>query len=282
MKLKIELSMAAVMLIASGCFGGEGDDRGIEPPPPPPPPPPPAAASVGGLWIGDLISELNDGVEGPTTTRRMRGLVAETGEFRWLLDDPSQQIFGTFRVEGTDLRLDEFPVWATENPENFGDFAPLGGTVDERVSLSGSFQSSWGFEEHVGTFSLAYDELYERDSSLEALAGIYTSTSDTLTIDEEGVLFYQSSANSCVGNGSAELIDPDFNMYRVAILVDSCVGNEAARNGFTLTGLAYLADSGDGAMNDVLEFASSVTISEAAIPFDAPTHQFIWNLRTQR
>jgi len=285
MNWKTWILLAVLSMSAGGCLGGgddgDGNAAGGGPPPSPPPPPPPTGDSVGGLWIGELVSEVDDGIPGPIFTQRVRGLVAETGEFFWLLDDSNQQIFGTFEVEGADLGVEELPFWATGNPDNWGDFAPLGGKVNERVSLTGDFQSTWGWLEYVGTFSLAYDELYERDSSLEMLAGTYTSTSDTLTIDVEGVLFYQSSVDGCIGNGSVELIDPDFNMYRLAITVESCTGSEAARNGRTLPGLAYLSDSGDGAMNDVLEFASGITISEAG-PFDETIHQHVWNLSVQR
>jgi hypothetical protein len=233
------------------------------------------------------VSEVNGQPE-TRSSQTVRGLVAETGEFYWLLDDSHQQISGTFRVKGADLGVDEDPLWweylfwGTGNPEVWGYFEPLGGTVNERVSLTGDFQSSWGFLEYVGNFSLDYDDLYERNSSLASMAGTYTGFDESLTVDAAGVMFYQSSANGCVGNGSAELIDPDFNMYRLAILLEGCTGPEAGRNGFTFAGLAYLGDSGEGARNDVLEFASSATISESAIPFDSATHQFIWSLSIQK
>ena len=84
----------------------------------------------------------------------------------------------------------------------------------------------------------ACDTLYERDSSLAELAGTYISDgSTTLTIDDQGEIFYQQS--SCAGSGTAELIDPDFNMYRMEITIEALHGKHGAcaRKAFFRPGL---------------------------------------------
>ena len=96
------------------------------------------------------------------------------------------------------------------------------------------------------------------------LAGTYISDgSTTLTIDDQGEIFYQQS--SCAGSGTAELIDPDFNMYRMEITIEACTGNTVHAPGRLFSGLAYLSDSGDGFTNDVIEFGLSAANDESVL-----------------
>jgi hypothetical protein len=252
MRLKGGLSIAVFLFLAIGCDeGGDqgrvgiGDGSGL----PPPPPPPPAGSFPGGIWIGELTPMDGEAVQ-------FRGLIAETGEFRLVPNDESQHdfvrgIFGTFQLEsGTDVSTPD-AFWAPWGPST------LWGKLDERVRLSGEYHTPWnmgelGRGEFTGTFSFAYDALYERESSLAILAGTYTTPTASLSIDDQGALFYQSSDTFCVGNGSAAVIDPDFNMYRLRIELASCLGDPLADGIWTLTGLAYLRDSGGG-MSDIID-----------------------------
>jgi hypothetical protein len=147
-----------------------------------------------------------------------------------------------------------------ENPagDAFGDFR-FEASFEEREFLMGEFESSWTTADprDEGIFSLTYDPLYERASSLALLAGTYTAGTDTLTIDDQGAIFYQSAANDCAGSGAAELIDPEFNLYRLRVVFGGCSRDDAVRNGATYSGLAYLSDSGDAVTNDVLQLAAS-------------------------
>jgi len=229
----------------------------VEPPPPPPPPPPPDA-SVGGLWSGQFISS-----EGGVLD--FTGLIAETGEFRWLDNDQGQQIFGTIQVSGTSFgstdAISALPLNVTTQAGSRFAFTDLDGTVAERVSLDGEFTTT-GEQGDVftGTFTFDFDPLYSRTSSLAQVQGSYTTVDDSLTIDATGQLFYQSSANQCVANGAVEVINASYNMYRVTFQVDSCEGSLAARNGLEFSGLAYLKDT--DAANDTLEFAVSAARTE--------------------
>lgn len=288
MKKIIAIWLSAV-LTTGGCSGGDsnspGGQSGGTPPPPPPPPP---TVSAGGLWVGELELEVN-GQHGTHTSLPLRALVTEDGDFRFILDEQAQQIVGDFYVEGTDLKSNgglfwyEQPWWITASADFQGSFVLSNGTVDERVSLTGNFQSTWpDLLEYVGSFSLAYDPLYERASSLRQLAGTYTGAGESLSIDDAGTLFYQSSLSRCVGNGSADLIDTDFNLYSVSVSIESCSGNDAARNGRTYTGFAYLADSGMGTGNDILELSMSLPISDNPTRHTGVTEHYIWNLRVHK
>ena len=285
MNRKTRALLLAFLTTAGGCFGegSEGEGGPITGSPPPPPPPP--GTSAGGIWVGELLAEINGRPE-TRSSRFVRALVTETGRFIWILDEPGEQIVGDFDVAGTALKSSfglmwwEYPYWITQSADNWGLLMQLDGTVDERASLTGTFQSMQGSSEYVGTFSLVYDELYERDSSLATLSGIYTGTGDSLTIDATGALFYQSSVTDCVGNGSASLLYPAFNLYSLKITLKSCRGNDAARNGMSYTGLAYLADSGTGASSDVLELAMSAFVSH--VPNEGYTGHFMWTLSVHR
>ena len=238
---------------------------------PPPPPPPPPDASVGGIWSGQFASS-----EGGVLS--FTGLVAETGEFRWLDNDQGQQIFGTIQVAGTSFSstdaISALPLGATTVAGSRFGVTELQGTVNERVSLAGNFTTVGDQgDTFTGTFSFAYDDIYERPSSLAVIQGTYTTADDSLAIDANGQVFYQSSTSQCVANGAVEVIDASFNVYRVTLEVDSCQGALEARNGQVFGGLAYLKDSGAGATNDTLEFAVS---AERAADY------LIWRYEAQR
>ena len=281
--------LLALLTTAGGCFGGDGDTSGPTggPPPPPPPPPPPSTSSVEGIWVGELEFEVDD-EPGTRSSLAVRVLVTGDGAFRWILDDPNQQIVGTFVVNDRVLNASyglfwyEYPWWLTSNADSQAWVYLLDGTVEERVSLSGGFNAQWlDSTEYKATFSLAYDPLYERGSSHAKLAGTYVDSEESLTVDASGTLFYQSSRSGCVGNGSANLINTDFNLYSVSFAVGNCTGNDGARNGRSYTGLAYLADSSAGARDDVLEIAMSLPLSEYP-PHEGVTDPYIWNLRIRR
>ena len=286
MTLKAGLSIAALLLSASGCGGsGNGTDTAspvipapVEPPSGFPPAPPPGGGGdvqLPNLAVtcdseGDAGSEVRGGEKGgiwvgaPSagTDERSRLLVAETSEFRMLPPDGwSEQTFGTFQVEGTNMYTTD-SVWVKVQGLTWleTDAVPLDmfGALDEEAGLTLEFELPTTFPGPAPLVTYGFaacNALYQRDSSLATLAGTYLGGNTTLAIDDQGVIFYQRS--SCVGSGTAELIDPDFNMYRMQIEVSSCSGNTVHAPGRLFSGLAYLSDSGDGDTNDVLEFALS-------------------------
>jgi hypothetical protein len=230
-------------------------------PPPTVPPPPagiPVTRSIGGLWSGALTW----GASAPWPAGAMvaRVLVAETGEFRivmtsdsnWemetLFSNQSEQISGTFGYSGANVvtigdAIATMPLGPNNSTgDHFGDFA-MSGRFGSHI-FSGTFQSGYtSFLERSGTIALSYHSIYERPSSLVILAGNFSTTSASLTIDSQGVIFFQSAANGCTGNGQAGIIDSRYNMYRLTITVGNCTGIDAVRNGLTFTGLAYLGET---------------------------------------
>lgn len=284
--------IAGLLLLAGGCGGSGGDG---------PPPggagtlgdgPPTGDAGTGGggfaiglgecgangdsggvgrIWVG----EVQDG-----ETAKMRLLVAETGEFRWLPGDGwYQQIFGTFQADGTNLSSTD-AVWVWVDGLTFLETSVASVDMWGELTEQGDLTIQYQFDSDPslsGMYSLAAcDSLYMRESSLAILAGAYIGLGDnySLAIDSRGVIFYQNSRTGCVGNGSTELIDPDFNMYRGTIEIENCTAELAVElNGLTFTGLGYLADSGDGASNDIVEFAFNAATGNGFV---------MWNMVARR
>jgi hypothetical protein len=272
MKRHSIVSAAALVLLMAGCSSsGSSSDDDAGTLPPPPDAPPLAGASTGGVWHGEL--EVTGG-----GTLAIRGMVTESGEFRVLDLDLGQQVFGAFEVDAQLVSAAD-AVWAlpwgssTPAGSRHG-FTEISGLIEPRVSLTGLFTTT-GEEgdEFFGSFSLHYDDVYERGSSLATLAGTYTTATESLAIDAQGDMFYQSSANDCAASGSARVIDADFNLYRMEFdAVQGCTGDASVRNGLSFTGLAYLKDD-TVVSNGTLEFAVS---GESADSF------VIWTLEAQK
>jgi hypothetical protein len=268
------LNIGLLLITLSGCSGGGGSSTDTSNPASSPAPHAAPSSDVGGLWSGAVFWDPKDG--SPGGALNARAMIAETGEFRMVLyedvyDDyfgpRNQQVFGTFRTTGGAITTAGNAVWAAPLNATADDWAVFGmaGEYAARDFISGDFQANfagWGHvEERVGTLAMHYHSIYERPSSLEILAGTYTTTDETLTIDDEGVIFYQSLATGCSGNGTAAIIDPRFNMYRVTIEVDGCTTDDAnLRNGVSFTGLANIGENNDltgATLNRTFEMAVS-------------------------
>ena len=235
--LRSFLPMSAILLVVSGCGGGgQLPIPGPEPPGPPEPPAP--EASPGGVWQG--TSSLGVGVV---------GLVSETGQFHFIRGD-SVQFVGRLTTSGDELSANF--VGYVPFGEKFDDGSTTGvgslsGNLDERTSISADidFTTSRGAASQ-STISLSYDPIYERDSSLESVAGNYLDTERNVVINvnNDGELFSQDPKSQCITNGTVSVIDPAFNLYRVEYTFSNCKGHhQEVLNGTVAEGLATLDDT---------------------------------------
>lgn len=115
----------------------------------------------------------------------------------------------------------------------------------ERVSLdltpSCTTTGGLAFSE---TLELVFDPLYDRNSSLETIAGTFqTAAGNVLSIAADGLIFAQDASTGCVINGRIDLYSPSFNIYGVTLEYDNCAGAEAALNGSVFAGFAALDNS---------------------------------------
>ena len=233
------LPLAAILLVVSGCGGGGKlpiPDLG-SPEPPEPPEPPVQEASPGGVWRG--TSSLGFAVV---------GLVSESGQFHFIQGDRAQLV-GRLTTSGDELSANF--VGYVPFDEKFDDGSTTGvgslsGNLDERSGISAdiSFTTARGAASQ-STIALSYDAIYERDSSLESVAGNYLDTARNVVVNvnDDGELFSQDPESHCITNGTVSVIDPAFNLYRVEYTFSNCKGHEKELNGTVAEGLATLDDT---------------------------------------
>ena len=121
----------------------------------------------------------------------------------------------------------------------------ISGTVAEGESLAITVMCSDSFGVVIDDmFSLTYDaDSYERESSLEALAGNYTlnfmPATNSLNITADGTIFgmYDNGAQ-CTVNGTATLGDASFSLIDVTWTFSACTGLLDFFEGVEMTGIA--------------------------------------------
>ena len=94
----------------------------------------------------------------------------------------------------------------------------------------------------TGSLTITYNDIYEHDSSLSLLEGNWSFTDrDGLvidfSIDENGVARGQDS-DQCEYAGNITIINPNYNVYDVALTINNCGSVNGKYNG-----LAYLETS---------------------------------------
>ncbi len=233
---------STVLLACGGGGGGEATDTTTNST---------ATQSAGGIWRGTVTSVING------ATYKAIGLITETGEIRFLTDD-GEQTLGNVTVDGGafNASLTSYApigtVFAQNNSSVISGTAL--GTVAEKSSLSGTTSYSGSV---TSTFTFSYDSIYERNSSLSSVAGTYSDTdgfgyTETYSIDSLGNIS-GSDTNGCQFSGRIQILDSNYNVYRINLTVTNCsVAND------TYSGLATLLDE-NGSANDTLAASFSGT-----------------------
>jgi hypothetical protein len=233
--LRVSLFSSVLFLIA--CSSGGGSDDPIE-------------NESGGIWRGTVAVADDSSYEAI-------GFISEAGELRFLRNDGEQTV-GTIQTNGS--------VGNKAFSGSIKSYAPIGevyalnGQASISLSVSGFIAPKSSFSGDVtyngiasSTVSFNYDDIYERDSSLAAISGIYSLSdgqgiTETYTITSDGSIT-GSDTTGCVSNGAIQVLDPDFNMYRISLVVSNC----GIVNG-SYSGLAALLDDG-GSVSDTLGFS---------------------------
>lgn len=197
----------------------------------------PSNASPGGIWEGVTAAG-----------EEIFGLVTEQGEFHFIGDffgDQLTHYFGTLEVSGEQITADftgitdVFSAFPDGSRSGTG---TLSGTVRARDSLSAQSEFATRSLTNSIPLELRYNDIYERDSSLQIISGTYQEDPDdgTLTIDSQGRAFLQDPVTHCVIDGEVGIIDTDYNAYQVEFSYSSCTGPAAALNGAMFNGIATL------------------------------------------
>jgi len=121
--------------------------------------------------------------------------------------------------------------------------ATVSGTVQARTSMSAlhTITSASGGQT-TGTMSLNNVMSHGADSSLELVAGNYVvafgEIGGVLNITNQGDMFLQDPVSGCVVNGEIAILNSNFNVYDVRMLLSNCTGSHSILNGLTFGGLA--------------------------------------------
>ncbi len=220
------LAMGGAIAACGG--GGGGTNSG------PQSPPPVQNASPGGIWEGTLASG-----------EEVLGLVTESGEFHFITDSFTQY-FGTVSTNGNSAsgQLTGYTAvgFIFEDGSTRGT-GTLSGTLQARSTFAATtaFTTSAG-NDVANSVSLTYNSLYDRDSSLQTLAGNFRdlTTGAIVSINSNGQAFAQNPATGCVLNGTVTIINSQYNAYEVEYTYSNCEGANAVLNGIALSGLATL------------------------------------------
>lgn len=204
------VSVIALALLVASCGGGSGgdDDGGNGSPAPTPEP-----TNAAGIWEGTAVTG--------NLTLDVLGIVTEQGEGRFLDENGTQYVIDTLAGNDGDISLTFTAI--AEVGFTFIDGSTiatgeLSGSVTETSSFSGEYTLSTG---ETGTMSLTYDTIYERDSSIDKLTGLWDEQFGVMSVDPSGAFFMQDSFG-CVYDGEASIIDPEFNAYSLSMTVSSC------------------------------------------------------------
>jgi len=202
-----------VMLTA--CGGGGGGTTA---------PPPPVPTNVGGIW------------EGTSNTSGLIldfvGVFTEGGEGRFYDDRGTQYIVDN--VSGNDGNVTMNFTAITQFGNVFLDDSTVttgtvSGTIVERTSFNGNYSVATG---ESGTISLTYNPIYDRDSSLAKLEGMWDQNGFGIATFNPDGSFFEQDMFGCVFNGQASIIDPAYNVYALTMTISLCgAGNDGQYSG---------------------------------------------------
>jgi len=171
------------------------------------------------------------------------GLIDEAGEFHFIQSDNVQYV-GTATVSGNSINaiFDGFTqigtAFADQTTHGTG---TVSGSIQQRSSLTLNTQfTTDGGTSASGTLNLTFDTLYNRASSLAAIAGNYSSNGEVVTVDSNGNVFAQDPTSGCVTNGTVSIINASYNAYKVQFSYADCAGQYSVLNGLTFSGMATL------------------------------------------
>jgi len=220
------------LLILAACGGGS-DKGGTTLPPPVV-----ESESPGGFWVG--IDTDGQGVI---------LFVTEAGRFQFITEGGDQGP-GTLSVSNGNTLSGSFQLLPLPGL-TFTDGSTLAnctlaGTVDERqiMSITATCTTTAGLQHQYTVTPLDFVPVYERDSSLATIAGLYDDGVGLVTdIALDGTIFAQDPFTGCVTIGQVSIIDPDFNLYDFQFVLSNCTGFLQILNGISFTGLGLLDDS---------------------------------------
>jgi hypothetical protein len=205
--------------------------------------------SVGGIWDGQ-VTDLS-GASAASLT-----IVAEDGRYFTItkINNACEIIdVGTMTANGSTITANntvslEYPATALSGQtcglsdgSSWTTSGTLSGTVVQRSSITLMARASDGTALPSTEVQLTFDNRYDQPSSLAAIAGNWTfSNGIILSINADGVEFFQDPVSGCVLNGQVSIINANYNIYSESFTYSNCTGTAATLNGPTMSGLMAL------------------------------------------
>ena len=156
-------------------------------------------------------------------------IIASTGEARFLFfGSTGTPLMYTQLVGNANVAVDKLTASLRAYSDGNVQAPPV--TLDGTVETKDGIWGEYTWDQDFGRFNLIYVSSYEKRSALNKLEGIWVfnqaSSSGlvytiTLTIDPDGTVF-GSDTLGCVYNGSFQIIDSSFNVYRLLIETSLC------------------------------------------------------------
>ena len=184
-----------------------------------------------GVWEGTFTeSGISNDVVGVVQCDQIR-LISE------LTGDAS---VGTISVSGGSFSATRMTDYTIFGPPN-GEFTSLTGTFTAGSVMSGTFDVTDGTS---GDFSLTYDPVTDKGSSLTMTAGTWVGTNTLLQFTVDNVGAITGTNGTCSYGGAVSIIDAAVNIYDLSITVSTCPGLDG-----TYSGYAVISDTIGGTNN---------------------------------
>jgi len=194
-----------------------------------------AAGSPGGYWVG--VDSAGDNVV---------MLASEDGEF-YFVAGLLGRAAGILIASGPDsIRgIVYLPKDQAFPNQSVAVDCKLDGTLIQRQSMTLDVRCRDVAGQQVfTTLTLNYDPIYERNSSLEMIAGLYHyDGNDVMNISADGAIFNQAGDTGCVTSGTVVAKYSGYNAYEIEVAFDDCARVDSRLRGRTLQGLGMLDDS---------------------------------------
>ena len=184
--------------------------------------------SAAGIYLSPPSIFTTEAAEHPVQNP-VNVIIASTGEARFLFfgSTGAPQMY-TQLVGNVNVAADKFT--ASLKAYIDGDIQASPVTLDGTVETKSGIWGTYVWDQDFGRFNLIYFPSYEKRSLLNKLEGIWVFNQAssgglvytiTLTIDPDGTVF-GSNTPGCVYNGSFQVIDSSFNVYRLSLETSLC------------------------------------------------------------
>lgn len=219
--------------------------------------------SPGGIWFGK-----------DSAAESVVFYIAETGKMRVTMHPQGGPLVsfggGTVSVTSNDVVNGSFEVRGnilppmTQPAEDLG--CSVSGSVLERQTLFGQVTcSDSGGVVYDEALTLLYDpNVYERDSSLAAIAGDYTlefqPATNSLNVAADGTIFgLIDNGARCQVSGTAGIIDTNYTFIDITWTMSSCTNLIGSFEGVEMSGFAMANPAPNAAAGSYYFFLTGVT-----------------------